>query len=248
VVASLTKALQRLADNDLTHRIEADLPSEYRSLKRDFERAVDTLSSAIGAVVAQGQTILGVSARITENSDVLARGSAQQATSLEEAVAALKEITASSTRSAEGAEHARVVVADADADAARSAQIVNEAVAAMHVIADSAGKITQIVGLIDEIALQTNLLALNAGVEAARAGDAGRGFAVVATEVRALALRSSEAAKNIRGLIATSTGEVKRGVELVSRTGEALKPSSAASPTARKNRRPGSARSIRRST
>jgi methyl-accepting chemotaxis protein len=223
VVVNLTRALQHLAQNDLTHKIEAAFPSEYRSLKVNFEQAVDTLASTVGAVVAQGQTIFDVSARINEHANLLSQRSEQQAASLEETAAALNEITATAKRSADGAAHAREVVAATDADAARSAEVVNEAVAAMHGIADAASKIGQIVGLIDEIAFQTNLLALNAGVEAARAGEAGRGFAVVANEVRALALRAAQAAKDIRALIATSDIEVDRGVDLVTRTGEALK-------------------------
>jgi methyl-accepting chemotaxis protein len=223
VVVNLMRALQQLAQNDLTHRIEALFPSEYRSLKVDFEQAVDTLASTVGAVVAQGRTILEVSSRINEHAGLLSQRSEQQAASLEETAAALDQITATAKRSAEGAAHAREVVAATDADAARSAEVVTEAVVAMQGIAAAAGKIGQIVGLIDEIAFQTNLLALNAGVEAARAGEAGRGFAVVATEVRALALRAAQAAKDIRGLIATSDVEVDRGVDLVTRTGEALK-------------------------
>ena len=114
------------------------------------------------------------------------------------------------------------MVAAADGDAKKGADVVREAVTAMDGIAKSAQQITHIIGVIDEIAFQTNLLALNAGVEAARAGEAGRGFAVVASEVRALAQRSAEAAKEIKGLISTSTTQVGHGVELVAETGAAL--------------------------
>ena len=125
-------------------------------------------------------------------------------------------------KSAEGASHARQVVAAADEDAKKSAVVVRQAVEAMDAIAKSAQQIGQIIGVIDEIAFQTNLLALNAGVEAARAGDAGRGFAVVASEVRALAQRSAEAAKEIKALISTSTTQVDHGVKLVAETGKSL--------------------------
>src|SRR6202030_1058746 len=118
--------------------------------------------------------------------------------------------------------HARKVVANAQGDAQKSEEVIRKAVAAMGAIEKSSQQISQIIGVIDEIAFQTNLLALNAGVEAARAGDAGRGFAVVASEVRALAQRSAEAAKEIKGLISTSTEQVDRGVELVVETGKAL--------------------------
>jgi methyl-accepting chemotaxis protein len=159
---------------------------------------------------------------ISTASDDLSRRTEQQAASLEETAAALDEITATVKKSAEGATHAREVVAVADGDAKKSAIVVREAVEAMDAIAKSASQISQIIGVIDEIAFQTNLLALNAGVEAARAGDAGRGFAVVASEVRALAQRSAEAAKEIKGLISTSTTQVDHGVRLVAETGKSL--------------------------
>ena len=125
-------------------------------------------------------------------------------------------------KTAEGAKHARDVVSIAKVDADKSGEVVREAMAAMTGIDKSSKQISDIIGVIDEIAFQTNLLALNAGVEAARAGDAGRGFAVVASEVRALAQRSAQAAKEIKGLISTSTAQVEQGVRLVAKTGEAL--------------------------
>ena len=159
---------------------------------------------------------------IADASDSLARRTEQQAASLEETAAALEEITATVRRTAEGASHARSVVAGAKTDAETGGEVVGRAIVAMNAIATSSRAITQIIGVIDEIAFQTNLLALNAGVEAARAGDAGRGFAVVAQEVRALAQRSAEAAKEIKGLISASTRQVGEGVDLVGQTGEAL--------------------------
>ena len=133
-----------------------------------------------------------------------------------------EEITATVKKTAEGAKHARDVVSTAKVDADKSGEVVREAMTAMTGIDKSSKQISQIIGVIDEIAFQTNLLALNAGVEAARAGDAGRGFAVVASEVRALAQRSAQAAKEIKGLISTSTAQVDQGVLLVTQTGEAL--------------------------
>jgi methyl-accepting chemotaxis protein len=174
------------------------------------------------AVVTSTSAIQSGTHEISTASDDLSRRTEQQAASLEETAAALDEITATVRKSAESARHAREVVASADQDAKKSAVVVRQAVEAMDAIAKSSGQIGQIIGVIDEIAFQTNLLALNAGVEAARAGDAGRGFAVVASEVRALAQRSADAAKEIKGLISTSTTQVDFGVKLVAETGKSL--------------------------
>jgi methyl-accepting chemotaxis protein len=222
VVASLSRALQDLADNDLTHRIDAEFPADYRALKTNFVAAITTLSRTIGSIRGQANAIFSVAGEVSTTASDLSRRAEQQAASLEETAAALDEITATAKTSAEGASHARQVVAAADEDAKKSAVVVGRAIEAMGAIAGSARQINQIVGMIDEIAFQTNLLALNAGVEAARAGEAGRGFAVVASEVRGLALRSADAAKEIKGLISTSTTQVEQGVELVTQTGSSL--------------------------
>ena len=151
------------------------------------------------------------------------RRTEHQAATLEETAAALAEITAAVNSAAEGARSARAVVAEARGNSENSGRVVQDAVAAMGEIASSSNQISRIVGVIDDIAFQTNLLALNAGVEAARAGEAGRGFAVVASEVRALAQRSSEAAREIGGLISASAQQVDKGVTLVGEAGEALR-------------------------
>jgi methyl-accepting chemotaxis protein len=172
-------------------------------------------------VVTSGQ--IGSSAdEIASASDDLSRRTEQQAASLEQTAAALDEITATVKKSAVGAGHAREVVQTARQGAAGGGDVVRQAVSAMSQIEASSRQITQIIGVIDEIAFQTNLLALNAGVEAARAGDAGRGFAVVASEVRALAQRSADAAKEIKTLISASSAQVTAGVQLVGKTGQAL--------------------------
>jgi methyl-accepting chemotaxis protein len=161
-------------------------------------------------------------AEINTASDDLARRAERTAASLEESAAALDEITAAVRKSAEGANAARDAVMAAKAGAEASAKVVDDTVEAMVTIEGSSRQISTIIGVIDEIAFQTNLLALNAGVEAARAGDAGRGFAVVATEVRALAQRSADAAKEIKTLISSSGRQVEAGVKLVGETGKAL--------------------------
>ena len=222
VVRRLGDGLKTLAAGDLTIALDDGFTAAYAQIRQDFNAAVDQLKATLLAVVSSAGTIETGTREISTAADDLARRTEQQAASLEETAAALTEITATVKKSAEGASHARQVVASADADAKRSAGVVSEAVAAMDAIAQSSSQIGQIISVIDEIAFQTNLLALNAGVEAARAGDAGKGFAVVASEVRALAQRSAEAAKEIKGLISTSSAQVGRGVELVAETGKAL--------------------------
>jgi methyl-accepting chemotaxis protein len=222
VVAVLADSLRRLSEGDLTCAIEAEFSGDYRQLKTDFNQAVNSLCEAMNAISSATGGLRGGSDEIASASDDLSRRTEQQAASLEETAAALDEITATVKRSAEGAKQASGAASGARADAQKSGEVVREAVSAMGEIEDSSKQITQIIGVIDEIAFQTNLLALNAGVEAARAGDAGKGFAVVASEVRALAQRSAEAAKEIKTLIATSSAQVERGVKLVGETGEAL--------------------------
>jgi methyl-accepting chemotaxis protein len=222
VVAALADGLSRLSNGDLTHRIDHAFPADYEALRTDFNAAMERLQSAMQVITANASQINAGADDIAGASDDLSRRTEQQAASLEETAAALDQITATVKKSAEGAAHARVVVANARTGAADGGEIVRQAVTAMGQIESSSSQISQIIGVIDEIAFQTNLLALNAGVEAARAGEAGKGFAVVASEVRALAQRSAEAAKEIKGLITASSTQVGQGVQLVGRTGQAL--------------------------
>lgn len=222
VVAALAECLHKLAGGDLTTRVDQDFKGDYAQLKTDFNRAVECLTEAMGSIAGSTNLVRGGAEEIASAADDLSRRTEQQAASLEETAAALDEITVTVKRTAEGAKLVADAAATAKSEAARSGDVVRDAVAAMAEIERSSGQISRIIGVIDEIAFQTNLLALNAGVEAARAGDAGRGFAVVAQEVRALAQRSADAAKEIKQLIAGSTSQVAKGVKLVGETGQAL--------------------------
>ena len=222
VVQDLALGLERLAQGDLAYRIPERFGEGYQKLQDDFHTAMQQLQEAVGAIALNARGIRTGAGEISQSSDDLSRRTEQQAASLEETAAALDEITATVRKTADGANQASVVVAAAKAEAQLSGAVTTDAILAMGQIETSARQISQIIGVIDEIAFQTNLLALNAGVEAARAGDAGRGFAVVASEVRSLAQRSAEAAKEIKALISQSALQVASGVELVGQTGKAL--------------------------
>ena len=221
-VATLGAGLARLAAKDLTYRVADDLPESYRRLQADFNQAIAQLEQALTTVSGATDVIHSGSREVSTAADDLSRRAEQQAASLEQSAAALTEIAATMRTAAEGAEHAHRLVAAARGDAVQTEAVVGKAVAAMSDIKTSSEQIGRIIGVIDEIAFQTNLLALNAGVEAARAGEAGRGFAVVAAEVRALAQRSAQAAKEIKTLIAASEAQVRDGVVQVGETGRAL--------------------------
>ncbi|MDP1874497.1 methyl-accepting chemotaxis protein [Phenylobacterium sp.] len=222
VVRSVGAGMAALAAGDLTYRMPDELAPEYGQLRRDFNAALERLEETISTVGATTGAIGSSAQELAMASDDLSRRTEQQAAGLEETAAALDEITAAVKATAGGAREAGATVEDAKKEAQLSGEVVTRAVRAMGQIEESSRQISQIIGVIDEIAFQTNLLALNAGVEAARAGEAGRGFAVVASEVRALAQRSAEAAKEIKTLIAASSHQVGEGVSLVGETGQAL--------------------------
>ena len=165
----------------------------------------------------------GQSREISVATNDMAKRTEHQASALEETAAALEEISTISRDAQTRTREVQQIVMQSAAEAVKSGTVVDEAVKAMSDIEDSSKRMTQIIGVIDEIAFQTNLLALNAGVEAARAGEQGKGFAVVAQEVRELAQRSATAAKEIKELIGRSSADVARGVQLVHGTGEALR-------------------------
>lgn len=222
VVELLAEGLEALANGNLCYQITKALPGDYESLRLDFNRALARLRRTMSGLDRTADGIDGEVVAIAQASDELSRRTERNAATLEETAAALDQLTTSVRSAANGATEAKRLIENANRNADDGGTSVSHAVDAMNRIAESSRGITKITSVIDEIAFQTNLLALNAGVEAARAGDAGRGFAVVASEVRALAQRSSEAAREISDLIAASEAEIHQGVDLVGKTGEAL--------------------------
>nr|WP_279589264.1 methyl-accepting chemotaxis protein [Rhizomicrobium electricum] len=223
IVSSVGTGLDRLSKGDLGHRISADLTGPFRKLKDDFNATVSHLSEMVQKILSTSSQITTGAGEISQAADDLSRRTEQQAASLEETAAALEEIAATMKKTASNTREVDGAITTATAAAKEGGHVVESATKAMDAIAQSSREITDIIGVIDEIAFQTNLLALNAGVEAARAGEAGKGFAVVASEVRALAGRSGEAAKKIKALIHTAGENVAGGVKLVGESGQALK-------------------------
>jgi methyl-accepting chemotaxis protein len=221
-INSLSDGLERMAEGDLTFKINEPFQPALEPLRINFNKANEGLCEAMSSVNENAQMIASGSDEIRSAADDLAKRTENQAASVEETAAALEEITKTVAASSHRAEEAGELVAKTKRDAETSGQVVDKAVIAMAEIENSSKAITNIIDVIDDIAFQTNLLALNAGVEAARAGEAGRGFAVVAQEVRELAQRTATAAKEIKGLITASGEQVNTGVSLVGETGKAL--------------------------
>ncbi|WP_438749536.1 methyl-accepting chemotaxis protein [Pararhizobium sp. O133] len=221
-IAEVRRVIAALADADLSQSMDGQFQGAFAELQANVNATMLTLRSTMHNVRGAAGTIKDSSSELSSAANDLSKRTEQQAAALEETAAALDEITATVRTSAQRANEARDMVRETKDSAGKSGEIVRSAVSAMGRIEESSSKISQIIGVIDEIAFQTNLLALNAGVEAARAGEAGRGFAVVAQEVRELAQRSANAAKEIKNLISASASEVGGGVALVRATGDAL--------------------------
>jgi methyl-accepting chemotaxis protein len=222
VVDALGEGLDQMANGALTYRITAEFADEYKKVQNDFNAAIGQLQDTITSIVNSVREVSNAAAEISGSTTDLSQRTEEQAASLEETSASMEEISATVKQNAENAQQANQFATGTREVCDRGGEVVAEAVKAMSRIEESSRKISDIIGVIDEIARQTNLLALNAAVEAARAGEAGRGFAVVASEVRSLAQRSSQAAKDIKDLIINSSNQVQEGVELVNRAGTSL--------------------------
>jgi methyl-accepting chemotaxis protein len=219
---ALGVGLGKLASGDLTFRLTDGFTEDYQQIRDEFNTAISQLHETIRAIALSTREVANAAGEISTSTTDLSQRTEEQGASLEATTASMEEISVTVKKNAENAQQANQVTAGTREVADRGGQVVAQAVDAMSRIEDSSAKISDIIGVIDEIARQTNLLALNAAVEAARAGEAGRGFAVVASEVRSLAQRSSQAAKDIKDLITNSSSQVQEGVELVNRAGTSL--------------------------
>ncbi|MFY0616687.1 methyl-accepting chemotaxis protein [Shimia sp.] len=215
-------ALDTLATGDLTHEMPDGQKGVFKDISDAITHLTDSLDGMVRQLSASGQVLNNTSQEISSSVDDASRRGEISAASLEETSSSLQTVAETVNHTANSAQEARAHVNDAQKKAETTRDVADQTVAAIQKIKESSDAISQISGLIEDVAFQTNLLALNAGVEAARAGDAGRGFAVVASEVRALAQRSSEAAHEINMLISSSQSEVANGVDLMDETGNSL--------------------------
>ncbi|MEI6558089.1 MAG: methyl-accepting chemotaxis protein, partial [Rhodospirillaceae bacterium] len=222
VSEELAAALSTLANGDLSQRIDKRYEGVFLRLKDDYNATAVKLAEVVGRITQATQAMSNASAEVSAGSADLADRTEQQASNLEETAAAMEELGATTRSNADNALEANRMAGKAKQAAEHGGQLAEQAVTSIKRIEQASRKITEIIGVIDEIAFQTNLLALNAAVEAARAGDAGKGFAVVAQEVRVLAQRSAQASKEIKLLITASDTQVHDGVEMVQKAGSAL--------------------------
>lgn len=222
VLGETGRALEALALGELDTRIETKFPGDFERLGDDFNRAAQSVEAAVTEIRKSADTIAISAGSVASSAIDLSDRMTRQAAAIEQSSAALDEVTANVTRTASGTSDAATFARAANDAAQNGGVVLSKTEDAMLRIEQSSREISTIIEVIDDIALQTNLLALNAAVEAARAGEAGRGFAVVATEVRLLAQRSAQAAKDVAQLAARSGSEVDNGVGMVKQTGETL--------------------------
>jgi len=208
--------LASLANTDLTKRMHGDYQGAFAKLKSDTNAVAERLTDIVGQLKDTSQTLKVATGEILSGANDLSERTTKQAATIEQTSAAMEQLAATVLHNAERAKEASTVASSVTHTAEEGGQVMHQATEAMERITQSSGKISNIIGMIDDIAFQTNLLALNASVEAARAGDAGKGFAVVAVEVRRLAQSAASASSDVKALIEQSANEVKGGSKLVS--------------------------------
>ncbi len=221
-IDSAAVAVRAIAAGDLNTSIIIDSEDEFADLMADLGRAQLSLVAMIGAVRRNAEGVASASSQIAQGNYDLSARTEQQASALEQTAASMEELSSTVKHNADSARQANQLAINASTVALTGGKVVSDVVETMKGINDSSRKISDIISVIDGIAFQTNILALNAAVEAARAGDQGRGFAVVATEVRSLAGRSADAAKEIKSLISASVERVEQGSIQVAKAGETM--------------------------
>jgi len=214
-VSETGSVLSALANTDLTQRMQGDYQGAFARLKADTNAVADKLTEIVGQLRDTSRTLKTATGEILSGANDLSERTTKQAATIEETSAAMEQLAATVLANAERAKEASTVATGVTHTAEEGGEVMGQATAAMERITQSSSKISNIIGLIDDIAFQTNLLALNASVEAARAGEAGKGFAVVAVEVRRLAQSAAQASSDVKALIEQSADEVKGGSRLV---------------------------------
>jgi methyl-accepting chemotaxis protein len=221
-LARAIEAADRVAAGDLSGEIVVQSTDETGQLLSSLQRMQQSLASTVSSVRSNAEGVATASAQISSGNNDLSARTEQQASALEETAASMEQLGSTVSQNADNARQANQLALSASTVAVQGGEVVAEVVETMKGINTSSNKIAEIISVIDSIAFQTNILALNAAVEAARAGEQGRGFAVVATEVRSLAGRSADAAKEIKTLITESVQRVEQGTLLVDKAGATM--------------------------